>query len=103
MLRAAMLIVLLSIPATACAGSSRTPRWPKSHVAETDGGESLAPRQASSVAAIDKTADVEVKDDKPAAKTEKAAEVAPTTSPAVTPPAVDDVITTEDIVIEIDE
>jgi hypothetical protein len=106
MLRASLLVALVLLPgSSACAGgTSRTPKWPKSHVAETDGGESLAPRQASSVAAIEKTADDDdVKEDKPAAKTEKPAETPVAAAPATTTAPTEDVITTEDIVIEIDE
>ncbi|MBS1124149.1 MAG: hypothetical protein H6Q90_6377 [Deltaproteobacteria bacterium] len=106
MLRAALLVGLIVLPvSSACAGgSSRTPRWPKSHVAETDGGESLAPRQASSIAAIEKSAVVEIVEDKPAARAEKPAEATTAAAPTVVVvPLTNDVITTEDIVIEIDD
>jgi hypothetical protein len=78
-------------------------------VKETDGGESIAPRaKASAVAAASKDDDVvETKPaaDKPAAAT-PAKPDAETTKPAATPStqAPDDiVITTEEIVIEIDD
>jgi len=100
MRRALVLVVL-----TACAGaSSHEPAWPKQHVSENDGGESLAPRQAHQVAAISKDEDV---DAKPASVTPAAAPAAATTdaaTPAATPaPATDETINTEEIIIEIDD
>ena len=87
------------------------PAWPKLHVTETDGGESLAPQQGSSVAAIE-----EAKDAKPSAPAPAAATTTTGAAPAATPatrterPAADppaarepEVLTTEEIIIEIDD
>lgn len=91
----------------ACGGShAGGPAWPKLHAAETDGGESLSPRQASTVAAIE---DAEDATPSPAAL---AAPAAPTTpAPAAKPdkPASpetspkEEILTTEEIIIEIED
>jgi hypothetical protein len=83
------------------------PAWPKAAERETDGGESLAPRQ-SKVVALDADPDDEEDDDKPAVATPAVTPAATPagTAPAVTTPAVttpDEPIMTEDIVIEIDD
>jgi hypothetical protein len=103
-----VLLVVAVLGLVACGGNSRGPAWPKQSVKEVDGGESLAPR--ASVAALEDEDDItEVKvdkvdkatDDKPkdtAAKPETPAGVKPAT--ATTP---DEPITTEEIVIEIED
>jgi hypothetical protein len=84
------------------------PSWPRPRAGEVDGGESLAPRAAArAVAAVaeeDRPADRGVAD-KPAAPAP-----APVTAPAggdratAAPPAApDDPLTTEEIVIEVDD
>lgn len=94
------MVVLLG----ACVGSSSTsPKWPKQHESETDGGESLAPHVAAAEAVAAVTEDV-----KPADATVVTPAVAPAaTTPAVTTPAVttptDEPIQTEEIIIEIDD
>jgi hypothetical protein len=96
---------LVLVVVSGCAGSSgHAPAWPKTHEAETDGGESLAPHVARAVAvAADKTED-EVK---PAAPAATAAAVTPDAAPSVATPAAtqpqDETINTEEIIIEIDE
>ncbi len=102
MRRALLLVVLI---AGCGARSSSGPAWPKMTEKETDGGESLAPRTATSVvaaAADDDDDDVKIvatpATDKPAATTDKPATVG---TPTVTAP--DDPITVEEIVIEIDD
>lgn len=94
-------------------GGSRGPAWPKTQPSETDGGESLAPRTnvvlESSKADEEPALDLEELTPDPAAKAEDAAKPAdakpetPTgvTSGTVTPE--DEVITTEEIVIEIED
>jgi hypothetical protein len=91
----------------ACGGSRAAgPAWPTLHAAEADGGESLAPRQASTVAAIE---DAEDATPSPAALAAPAAPPAP--APAVKPdkPASpetspkEEVLTTEEIIIEIED
>jgi hypothetical protein len=84
-------------------GSSATPKWPKQHVSEVDGGESLAPHVAAAQAIAAVTEDV-----KPADAAVVTPTVTPaTTTPAVTTPAVttptDEAIQTEEIIIEIDD
>jgi hypothetical protein len=102
MLRFALLISLL----TACGGSAKGPSWPKSAGDGPDGGESLAPKPGSVAvsAAADDVDDIVIDKpaEKPALKTDdKPAESPRPTVPTVTAP--DDVINTEDLVIEIDD
>lgn len=99
--------ILLVLAVTACTHSAATgPAWPKQHVKDDDGGESLAPRDpAKSISiATEETGD----DDKPApaaAPAEKPAAApvteggAPASAPAAAQP--EDVIQTEEIVIEV--
>lgn len=111
MLRKAVLAGVLVSLLAACGGSrDRGPAWPKLHESETDGGESLAPRQQSSVAAIEDADDATPAADAPAAPASAAA--APAAAPAGKPdkPAADapppkepDVLTTEDVIIEIED
>ncbi|HEX7699099.1 MAG TPA: hypothetical protein VF403_00170 [Kofleriaceae bacterium] len=83
-------------------GSSATPKWPKQHLSEVDGGESLAPHVAAAQAIAAVTEDV-----KPAATAVVTPATVPTTTPVVTTPAVtaptDETIQTEEIIIEIDD
>jgi len=102
-MRHALLLVILV--AGCGARSSSGPAWPKMAEKETDGGESLAPRTAAASvvgAAADDDDDVKVVEsapaDKPAAAADKPATVG---TPTVAP--VDDPITVEEIVIEIDD
>ena len=93
----------------ACGGSrGGGPAWPGSSPADTDGGESLAPRQASAVAAIEEAEDATpspavaiVVPITPAAPAGAAKPDKPT-SPE-TPAPKDDVLTTEEIIIEIED
>src|SRR5436305_940553 len=97
---------LVVVALAGCATHSASgPAWPKLHDAEKDGGESLAPHTAHSVAAIEKIDDEPAKPAAtpvvPAATPEKKeAGAAPASTPASA--TVDETITTEDIVIEID-
>jgi hypothetical protein len=96
--------VVLAALLVACGGSrSHTPAWPKASAHDSDGGESLAPRVAGSVAAIEQADEIKP-DDKPVVKPDAPAETSvgiKPVVPATTKP--DDVITTEDIIIEIDD
>jgi hypothetical protein len=82
--------------------------WPKPSTTASDGGESIAPRESRPVAAAIEKSDEDVK---PAATpvAEKPAIAAPAKegggAPAIAAPAgaVEEVITTDDIVIEIDD
>jgi hypothetical protein len=103
-------VLLAGILLAACGGRhAGEPAWPKAHATESDGGESLAPRQASAVAAIE-----EAEDTTPSASSLAAPSVPSGSTPAVkseksekpasessTPK--DEVITTEEIIIEIDD
>jgi hypothetical protein len=101
-----MRIVLAVLLLAACGRASAGPAWPKMAQREDDGGESLAPRaKASAVAAAAADDDKPAKaDDKPAAAAAKPD--AETTKPASTVPTQvpdDIVITTEELVIEIED
>ena len=98
---ASLLLLLLG---SACGRSTSGPAWPKTADKEVDGGESLEPRVAGSVAAIEDSKDevVEVKAvEKPADKP-AATEVKPDV-PAPAVPVVEEPIQTEEIVIEIED
>jgi hypothetical protein len=108
MLRTASLVGVLVGMLVGCGGApERGPAWPKASPSETDGGESLAPRQPSSVAAIEEAGDATPSAAPPAS----AAAAAPAAAPARAdkpaaespPPREPDVLTTEDIIIEIDD
>ena len=91
--------------AAGCAstGSGDRLKWPALHAREADGGESLAPRpKTQSAAAVASSEDhaPAVVADVPAVPAAAAA-VPASAVPAITAP--EDVITTEDIVIEVDE
>lgn len=88
----------------ACGGSrAGGPAWPQARAAETDGGESLAPRQPSAVAAIE-----EAEDATPSPATAAVTPATPAAKPdkpssPETPAAKDEVLTTEEIIIEIED
>jgi hypothetical protein len=98
-----LLIVLAACSSPAAAG----PAWPKSTPHETDGGESLAPRAAARPVAArdpgDKPPDRATTDKpvatpgNPAAPADHPAAASPVASPS------DEPVTTEDIVIEIED
>ena len=77
--------------------------WPKQHVAEVDGGESLAPRPKTQIAASVASSD----DHTPAASEAPVVPAAAATpaaaTAATTTTASGEEITTEDLVIEVDE
>ena len=98
------LLFVVAIAGCSHAGASG-PQWPKSAASEHDGGESIAPRDgAKSVAAAKDDSD---DDAAPVAEAAPAAGAAPAAvteggAPAAAAPATsDDVIQTEEIVIEI--
>jgi len=98
--------ILLVLAVSACTHSAATgPAWPKAHASDDDGGESLAPRDPAKSIAV-------------AAEEPEEAKPAPTPAPAAAPPPApvteggapaaapaaaqpEDVITTEEIVIEV--
>jgi len=96
--------VLSAVLLTAACGGRSTagPAWPKQTDKEVDGGESLEPRTASTVAAVEDDAPaVEAKPAEKPAETPAAAEVKPST-PTPTPPP-EEPVTTEEIVIEVED
>ncbi|HEV7557913.1 MAG TPA: hypothetical protein VGO00_20745 [Kofleriaceae bacterium] len=101
-MRVLLLFVLLG-----CA-RSHAPAWPKASTTAKDGGESLAPREARAVTAVEaspdetpSTASAEAVPSKPAAS--PGTPITPVAVPAVAAPSgAEDPLTTEEIVIEID-
>jgi hypothetical protein len=102
--------LLFAIALAACSSSygPAGPSWPKAHGRERDGGESLAPRAAAraiaTVAGDDKPAD-RAAADKPAASASDTPTAAGADKPAASPlgsTTIEDVIMTEEIVIEIE-
>jgi len=109
MIRLAALGVLVGM-LVACGGSrERGPAWPKLHEAETDGGESLAPRQSSPVAAIEEAGDATPAAAPPSTPPASASPSAPAARPdrpateSPPPPREPEILTTEEIIIEIDD
>jgi hypothetical protein len=102
-MRGALLLVAVLI-AGCGAHRSSSPAWPKMAEHETDGGESLAPRQGAKAVAA---AEVDDTDDdiKVVAAPAAAPAVTPAATPAVAPTitAPEETITVEDIVIEVDD
>jgi hypothetical protein len=106
---ARLVAVLTLVTLVACGASNREPAWPKRTDPEVDGGESLAPRTASVVAASatekketkteEKADDKDKPADAKAADKDKPADAKPTTTTITT----DDVIIIDDIIIEIEE
>lgn len=106
-MRSLFVVLGLSIALGACGSrGSQGPAWPKAAERETDGGESLDPRQATVIAEVKDETPV-VTEVKPAEDEAKPADAA--TPDAATPAATttiiapEDVITVEEIVIEIEE
>ena len=99
---------VLALVLAGCASHAASgPAWPKESHTDNDGGESIEPRVVRPVeAAVDKTEE-DVKPAPVAAPVEKpAAPAAPKETPAAgapAAPAVEEPITTEDIVIEIND
>lgn len=100
-------VALVTLVAGCGAGRERGPAWPTRSESDVDGGESLAPRTTSVVAASETKKDAPKKTEETAVTTEgaekpadKPADAKATT--AVTAPS-DDVIIIDDIVIEIEE
>lgn len=104
-------LLFVVILAACSAAKPSGPAWPK--MAETDvkddGGESIDPRPANAVAAViekseePKTKKTESEAEKPAAAPTEDKPAATTTPPAPATPSSDDVINTQEIIIEIDD
>jgi hypothetical protein len=101
-MRVVLLVVLLG-----CA-HSHDPAWPKPSATDKDGGESIAPREARAVTAVeaspDETPSAEAAEATPAKPAPSAGTpITPVAAPAAaTPSGAEDPLTTEEIVIEID-
>jgi len=101
-MRVLLLFVLLG-----CA-RSHSPDWPKASTTAKDGGESLAPREARAVTAIeaspDETPSAASADSTPVkAAASPGTPITPVAAPAAAAPSgAEDPLTTEEIVIEID-
>ena len=102
-------LLLLVLAVAACGAPKATgPKWPEPSKTVEDGGESIEPHPSSTyAAAIEKSADVD--EDKPAAAaaaTPAAASTDDKPATVTTPtaqPVIDEVIMTEEIIIEIDD
>jgi hypothetical protein len=111
MLRRVQLACVLAGLLAACGGSrERGPAWPAPSPSETDGGESLAPRQAGAVAAIEKAEDARPAAPAAARAVEAAAEAPRAAAPAAsaeaaesTPAQEPDLLMTEELIIEIED
>src|ERR1700733_8424673 len=96
---------LVVVVLAACAPHSASgPAWPKAATTETDGGESLEPHESHQVAEAIEKSDAAAKPTAAAAAPTVAPTdvVAPVVAPSVSQP-IEDTITTEDIIIEIDD
>lgn len=106
-MRRASLVIALGLAASLCGCASSAaarPAWPKPSAHDGDGGESLAPRaapRAIAAAAVEDDHAVERVADKPS-------DIAPIVPPSAAPASpsalapIEEPITAEDIVIEID-
>ncbi len=101
---AALVVAVLSLAACGARGAGE-PTWPKAAERETDGGESIAPRESTAVAAAETEVDVTAEVTAPAAAAATpgvpAAAATPTSTSAPTVIAPEDTIMIEEIVIEI--
>ncbi len=103
-MRFAALVAVLSLAACGARGAGE-PAWPKAAERETDGGESIAPRESKAVAAAEDEDEVTVEVAAPAAAAATpgapAAAATPTSTSMPTVTAPEDTIMIEEIVIEI--
>ncbi len=102
-----MFVAMLWLGACGARGSTG-PAWPEMAERETDGGESIAPREANAVAAVEPTEAVTAVDvvAPAAAATATPAAAGAAATPTVTTPTItapEDTITVEEIVIEISD
>ena len=100
-------LVVAGLWLAACgARGSQGPAWPKAAARETDGGESIAPRESKAVAVADEDAADVVAAVPAAAAAATPGAVAASTAPAATTPTItapEDTIMIEEIVIEISD
>lgn len=105
-MRSVVVAILLGL--AACHGAKQTgPAWPAPSTTADDGGESISPHEQTVAAAVEKSADADKddEDDKPAdeAKPDAASDDKPATPSAQPTAPADDVIITDDIIIEIED
>ena len=99
---------LLVVALAGCGHSKASgPAWPEASKTAEDGGESIAPQPTATYAAVAEKAtepEEDKADDKPAATpAATTSDDKPATMPAATTTAPEEVITTEEIIIEIDD
>ena len=101
-------LLLVAVLVACGSGKSTGPAWPAPSTTAEDGGESLDPRESAKVAAaIEKAEDAqpdaepETPDATPAAATGEPDK--PAATPEVSQPSNDDIIFSEEIIIEIDD
>lgn len=102
------LAILIGLVTAACGSTTRGPAWPKSASDGPDGGESIAPKPGSVMISANEPEEadddvVEVASDKPASSKPAASEdkSSDSTTPTITAP--EEIINTDDLVIEIDD
>ncbi len=104
MMRRATLGALAGLAVAACGSSGRAPAWPERQEPETDGGESLEPRTAAASVELGGGLIASILEElgtpEPAAAT--SAPAVEVSVPAVAP-GTDEVLTTEEIIIEISD
>jgi hypothetical protein len=99
---------LVAVILAGCTHAATTsPAWPKQSTPDKDGGESLAPHESKQLNVAVEKSDEETKPEpkveaKPAVVPAAAETGGTVTAPAVTQPT-EETITTEDIIIEIDD
>ena len=99
--------MLLVVALVGCGRSKASgPAWPEASKTADDGGESIAPRPTATYAAVAEKAsepEPDKADAAPAATPAATTEDKPAATPAATVTAPEEVITTEEIIIEIDD
>ncbi len=104
-----LLFALAALGLVGCSHSHATgPKWPEPSATSDDGGESIEPHpSATFAAAVESSADAEETVPVAAAASTAASampsEATPASASVPTPSTGEDVFTTEDIIIEIDE
>jgi hypothetical protein len=107
-MRGSVFALLLTIAAGGCGGRATTgPAWPAASTTAEDGGESLEPQHTSVTAALeeadDDEADVEVTKELTPPASAPAAEIPATTVTAPIQPPSDEVIISDEMIIEIED
>jgi hypothetical protein len=105
-MRSILVVAVLGLSACGARGASG-PAWPKTAASDTDGGESLAPRQPAAIAVAAAAGADDDDDIKVVATPTATTPATPAATPAAATPSAamppDDSITIDEIVIEIDD